>query len=71
MMQIIHCDQCGGETIALESVSVDVALKKHEWCKTCYHNNVKTTSYFFCSLNCFNRFIERVAKGEKSFTFTE
>lgn len=69
MMQIVHCDECGGSEIGLDSVSVDVQLSKHAHCPMCARSKTETTSYFFCSERCFGRYIKKVYLGEKEFKF--
>ena len=69
MMQIVHCDECGGDEIGLHSVSVDVQLREHSHCPACYQSKTNTTSYFFCSERCFDRYIKKVYLGEKEFKF--
>lgn len=69
MMQIVHCDECGGSSIALEAVSVHVELNKHHHCDKCYHGHEEKTTYFFCSEGCFHEYLVKVAKGEKQFKF--
>lgn len=67
MMQIIHCDECGGSNIALDAISVNVELSKHTHCSMCYQNKENTTGYFFCSQICFDRYIKKVYLGEAVF----
>jgi hypothetical protein len=69
MMQIIHCDECGGTNIGLGSVSVNVELTEATHCSKCYQTKSNTTSYFFCSEKCFNRYIKKVYFGEAKFDF--
>lgn len=69
MMQIVHCNECGGDTIGLNSISVDVSLKEHTHCDKCYHGHTNTQTYFFCSLPCFRAYIEKVMRGEAEFRF--
>ena len=69
MMQIIHCNECGGDNIALESVSVDVNLSMHHHCDKCYHSHEEKQTYFFCSLACFIAYVNKVAQGKAEFRF--
>ena len=68
-MQIIHCDECGGSEIGLESVAVNVELTENHHCPMCYGNKQSTTRYFFCSERCFGRYIKKVYLGEAEFKF--
>ena len=69
MMQIVHCDQCNGSNIGLDSVSVNVELQKTvRTCDKCNNIHTEKTSYFFCSLMCFHTYMARVVnKGDASF----
>ena len=67
MMQIIHCDECGGSNIDLDAVSVNVELAKHHHCPMCYGSKDDKTLYFFCSQRCFERYIKKVYLGEAEF----
>ena len=69
MMQIIHCNECGGSDIALDSISVTVNLEKHSHCDKCYHGHTETQTYFFCSLACFRAYISKVAQEKAEFRF--
>ena len=66
-MQIIHCDECGGTGIGLDSVAVDVNLNKSHACDMCRNTKTDTTQYFFCSQKCFDRYIKKVYLGEAEF----
>ncbi len=69
MMQIIHCIECGGTSISLDSVSVDVVFSKHHHCDKCYHGREEKQTYFFCSEECFHKYLLRVAEGKAKFKF--
>lgn len=69
MMQIIHCDECGGSNIGLGSVAVNVELTEAAHCPMCYQTKANTTRYFFCSEKCFDRYIKKVYLGEAKFIF--
>jgi len=69
MMQIIHCDECGGSHIDLDAVSVNVELAKHHHCDTCCRSHDERQTYFFCSQKCFDRYIGKVSLGEAEFKF--
>lgn len=59
MMQIIKCDNCNGESIGLNDVSVHVEMSKAHHCKHCYHTKTDTKTYFFCSDKCFKEYIKK------------
>lgn len=69
MMQEICCDECGGSSIGLEAIAVNVELVKHEWCDKCYHGNDQKTHYFFCSQECFLEYLQKVVREERKFDF--
>jgi len=69
MMQLVHCDQCNGTTIGLDSVAVDVNLNKSNACEKCHRTGTQTTHYFFCSEKCFHEYLKKVAEGEAEFKF--
>lgn len=69
MMQIVRCNECGGDHIGLKSVSVDVTLSMHHHCDTCYHGHDENQTYFFCSLACFLAYVNKVAQGKAEFKF--
>lgn len=69
MMQIVNCNECGGSSIGLDSISVNVNLEQHTHCDKCYHGHTATQTYFFCSLPCFREYVNKVARGEAEFRF--
>ena len=69
MMQIVHCDHCGGSSIGLDTVFVDVNLKKSRWCEKCRKTDTETTLYFFCSLSCFIEYMKKVDAGDAKIEF--
>ena len=64
MMQIVKCETCGGDTIPLGGVSVDVTLNKSKFCEHCYETNTEKQHHFFCSLTCFHDFMLKIINGE-------
>ena len=68
-MQFVHCNECGGSGIGLESVSVDVVLSKHHHCDKCYHGHEEKQTYFFCSEKCFHAYLLKVAEGKVQLKF--
>lgn len=72
MMQIVSCKNCGGSSIALDTVCVDVLFSKSYFqCKHCPQTSTKKHNFFFCHENCFHEFILKVAKGEAEFKWKE
>jgi hypothetical protein len=69
MIQIVGCDNCGGENIAIDAISVNVQLCKSHWCEKCHNSNAETKTYFFCCLGCFYQYLTKVVKGDKTFQF--
>lgn len=69
MLQTIHCNQCGGSSIGLESVSVNVVLSKYHHCDKCHHGHDEKQTYFFCSELCFHNYLLRVVDGEAKLEF--
>ena len=69
MIQIVKCDECGGESIAMDAVSVNVELHKSHFCDKCYNSKTESQRYFFCSEKCFQIYIRKVVDGEAEFKF--
>jgi hypothetical protein len=57
-MEIIGCKNCGKEHIPMDEISVNVIFMKHSWCKECYQTNTVKQEYFFCSPDCFQKYIK-------------
>jgi len=64
MIQIVKCENCGGENIELGAVSVYVQLLRSNWCDHCHHTNERKQNYFFCSLKCFHNYMNKVSIEE-------
>ena len=71
MMQLSHCEYCGGTTIELNSVSVSVELKKSNACDKCYHSHTQTQNHFFCSMGCFLAYMKDVSDGRTTIRWNE
>jgi len=72
MMQIIHCESCGGDIIPLNSVSVDLTLNKHvRCCDHCNRTETQKQNHFFCSLMCFHDFMNKAVTGETELKWKE
>jgi len=70
MFQIIPCKECGSETgTPIGKVSVDVVLKKSNWCEQCQNVNTKNMTIYFCSIKCFQKYGD--AGKFNSLTFKE
>ena len=59
MMQIVPCENCGGTVIGLNEVSVNVTLSKNKWCHHCNQTRIDQQDHFFCSIKCFENFIDK------------
>ena len=71
MIQIIHCESCGGDIIPLDSVSVDLFLNKSKFCNHCYRTETEKQHHFFCSLMCFYDFMNKAVTGETELKWKE
>ena len=71
MMEIIKCESCGGDTIPMGGVSVNVILNKSKFCNHCYRTDTEKQHHFFCSLICFYDFMNKVVVGETELKWKE
>jgi hypothetical protein len=69
MIQIVHCKECGGSSIPLDGVSVNVVLSCASWCQHCRETNEHKQSFFFCSQVCFRAYMTKVLNGEATLTW--
>ena len=58
MLDAILCKNCWKETIPLNSISVNVELSKNSWCEYCREHKTERQNYYFCSILCFNDWIQ-------------
>jgi hypothetical protein len=71
MMQVIRCETCGGDTIPLGGISVDLTLNKSEFCNHCYRTKTDKQEHFFCSLLCFHEYMLKLVNGETELKWKE
>ena len=71
MLQIIECENCRKSSIPLDAISVNVNFNKSSWCDSCNQSKSETQSYFFCTKDCFLKFIDKVVGGQKEFKWKE
>ena len=55
-MQVVSCKNCGGEHIPMGGISVDVTFMEHNFCKECHQSHTEKQTYFFCSVDCFQKY---------------
>lgn len=71
MVQTVHCVQCGGSSIPIGSVSVNIVLSKSAWCEHCYNSKTDNQHTFFCSTQCFHAYLLKVVNGEAEIKWKE
>lgn len=67
MFQLVKCRECGGSDTGIGEICVDIVLSESSWCNKCRKPNTKTKTYFFCSHNCFMKYIKKVVDGDEVF----
>jgi endogenous inhibitor of DNA gyrase (YacG/DUF329 family) len=71
MMQIVNCVECGGSTIGLGSTSVNVVLNRSNHCDKCHNTHADRREFFFCSEECFHKYLQKVADGTAKIEWTD
>lgn len=67
MMQLVPCTFCGGTIVGLGNTMVNVVFTTHvKCCEHCDNIRKDETDYFFCSVECFDKWCKkRLKKGIK------